>query len=414
MPHSVIIPITNVFSKGTYTAHVKVGSEGAEANLILDTGSSALVVQGADYSPAEDEKLTATAFAQDVTYGAGGWYGPVVKTSVFMGKGFFSVSCDDMNVAVTRKEQQYSFGDADGIMGLAYHELNRAFDLTDYLETNAFDPCKTFPWQLAHEEQDDSVREFKKFLKQYPKSYLTPYFTQLEEQGVVGDQFAFLIHRSSIYQTSSKKSQSQLRHHPLNQGFFVMGKPRLHNHLFKGHFKKVEVLDDKYYNVHTISMRVGGGEPILAPTLAEQDLNHKTNGIVDTGASYVVLPRGLFDPMMTQLKAFNPNFEQVLAPYDSFTGKEIGVDLSLIDLDLWPSIYFEIQGVDEPSVTLEMKPKDYWQIHAPEPNQASFQFTVLEGWPNQVIFGLPLIASYFTVFDRQEKEKGVILFADKP
>ena len=42
MPKSVIIPITNVYAKGTYTAKVKIGSQTTRVNLILDTGSSAL------------------------------------------------------------------------------------------------------------------------------------------------------------------------------------------------------------------------------------------------------------------------------------------------------------------------------------------------------------------------------------
>lgn len=414
MPHSVIIPITNVFALGGFTAEVKVGSEAASAQLILDSGSSALVIQGEDYQPDGDLNLKATSYAQNVTYGAGGWYGPVVKTSVTMGQAFFSVSCEDMYVAVTRAEQQKSFGDADGIMGLAYHELNRAYDLTEYLDEIGIDPATTYPWRLAESEQDDSVREFKTFLRQYPKSYLTPYFTQLEEQGVVGNQFAFWIHRSSIYQTSSKKSQKALRLHPLNQGFFVMGKPMLHEQLFKGAFQKVKVLDDKYYNVHVVSMRVGDGEPVPAPELAEEDMNHRSNGIVDSGASFIVLPRVLFDHLKEALIAHNPEFKAALDPYDAFIGVEVGVDLSLVNLGDWPSIYFELSGVDEETVTLELKPQDYWQVHAPEPNQASFQFTILEGWPNQCILGLPLLASYFTVFDRQDRENGVVLFADKP
>ncbi|WP_154222682.1 pepsin-like aspartic protease [Marinicella rhabdoformis] len=414
MPHSVIIPITNVFANGGYTAQVKVGSEGATANLVLDTGSSSLVVQGEDYQPGDDKHLVSTSFAQDVTYGLGGWYGPVVQTTVTMGHGPFSVESDGMYVAVTKKEQQKSFADADGIMGLAYHELNRAYDLTDYLVANDVTPAKTFPWVLAHDEQDDTVREFKTFLKQFPKSYLTPYFTHLEEQGVVGDQFAFLLHRSSIYQTNSKKTAAQLNRHPLNRGFFVMGKPRLHGHLFQGKFKKVKVLDDKYYNVNVRSMRVGDGEPMVAPQLDEKDLNHRTNGIVDSGCTFIILPRSMFSFMVNEMLAINPNFKAVLDPYETFAGVEVGVDMSLIDLKHWPSIFFELDGLDGEAVTLELKSSDYWQVHAPEPNQASFQFAVLEGWPNQCILGLPLIASYFTVFDRQERENGVILFADKP
>jgi len=289
MPKSVIIPITNVYAKGGFTAAIKIGSQGATANLILDSGSSALVVQGEDYQPSEDQALAATCFAQNRTYGQGGWFGPVVKTAVAMGDGPFSVSIDDIHVAVTRKEQDSSFADADGIMGLAYYELNKAHDLTDYLHEHGGSPAKTYPWFLAEEEQDDTIRENKSFIKQYPGSYLTPYFTQLEQQGVVGNQFGFVVHRSSIYQTRSTKTQQQLSRHPLNRGFFVLGKPKIHDHLFQGKFKQVKVLDDKYYNVHVRRMRVGQGESVVATELAEADLNHRTNGIIDSGVSMVVL-----------------------------------------------------------------------------------------------------------------------------
>jgi hypothetical protein len=414
MPKSVIIPITNVYAKGTYTAKVKIGSQTTRVNLILDTGSSALVVQGEDYDPAEDERLESTTYAQNVTYGMGGWFGPVVKTRVMMGKGVFSVDIGGVHVAVTRKEQQQSFARSDGIMGLAYHELNRAYDLTDYLVSHAIEPVKTYPWYLAQDEQDDTVREFKSFLRQYPKSYLTPYFCQLEEQGVVGDQFAFLILRSSIYQTAQQRSLEELEHHPLNRGFFVMGKPRTHGNLFKGHFKKVRVLDDKYYNVHVKSMRVGDAAPILAPELAPEDMNHRTNGIVDTGASAIVLPKVMFDQMISDLVSHHADFARILEPYTTFEGVEEGIDLSWLDLSQWPNIYFVLEGLDGEDVELKLEPGNYWQAHAPAPNQASFQFVFLEHWPNQSILGLPLMTDYYTVFDRQEREKGVIMFAEKP
>ncbi|WP_223788221.1 pepsin-like aspartic protease [Marinicella meishanensis] len=390
-----------------------IGSQGAQANLILDSGSSALVIQGEDYQPGEDDSLTTTCFAQNRTYGMGGWFGPVVKTRIHMGRGPFSVSLEETHVAVTRKEQQNSFAEADGIMGLAYYELNRAYDLTDYLTDNNVSPAATYPWFLADEQQDDTVREFKGFLKTYPKSYLTPYFTQLEQQGVVGNQFGFVIHRSSIYQTSQQRSQEALRKHPLNRGFFVLGKPKIHTSLFQGKFKKVKVLDDKYHNVHVRSMRVGNSEPIAAPELDEADRNHRTNGIIDSGASFIVLPQLLFDHLLEALIKVNADCEALLDPYRSFTGVEMGVDLAQIDLAAWPSIYFVFDGAEEDEVELELKPKDYWQVHAPAPNQASFQFTVLAGWPNQCILGLPLMASYFTIFDRAAQPHGVIQFADK-
>lgn len=414
MPHSVIIPVTNVYAKGGFTAKVKVGSQGATANLILDSGSSTLVVQGEDYDPADDTQLQPTSLAQDITYGMGGWFGPVVQTKVAMGDGPFSVDIKDAHVAVTRKEQKGCFGDADGIFGLAYYELNPAYDLSEYLIENKVDPAKTYPWFLAQDEQDDTVRELKKFLSQYPSSHIKPYFTQLEEEGVVGNQFALLIHRSSIYQTSEKKPLQVLKHHPLNNGIFVMGHPRFHEHLYQGNFKQVKVLDDKYYNVNIKSMQVGNNEPIPAPQLEKKHQNYGTNGIVDTGASAIVLPKAFFDQMLSELIKINSTFESALEPYKTFDGVEKGIDINQINLEQWPDIHFTLEGIEGEDVTLTLQPENYWQTHAPEPGQISFQFVFLEKWPNQCILGLPLMTNHFTIFDRQQQDKGVILFAQKP
>ncbi|MGJ8664498.1 MAG: pepsin-like aspartyl protease, partial [Marinicella sp.] len=201
---------------------------------------------------------------------------------------------------------------------------------------------------------------------------------------------------------------------PLNNGIFVMGHPKFHEHLYQGEFKEVKVLDNKYYNVHVKSMRVGQGQQLEAPVLAEEDKNHKTNGIIDSGASLIVLPHDLFNQMLSDLININPSFDSILEPYRTFEGIEEGVDLDLLDLQQWPSIYFVLEGTNGEDVELELKPENYWQIHAPRPNQAAFQFIFLKKWPNQCIFGLPLMASYFTIFDRQEQDKGVVLFAEKP
>lgn len=414
MPRSVIIPVTNVYAKGDFTAEIRIGSQGEIANLILDTGSSALVVEDADYQPAEDQHLKPTVLAQEVTYGLGGWFGPVIKTKIAMGDGPFSVFLEDAHIAVTRKETTSCFGQADGILGLAYHELSKAYELTEYLEENNIQPAVTYPWFLSEEQQDDSIKQFNSFLKAYPLNRITPYFTHLEEQGVVGNQFALLIHRSSIYQTNSKKSLKQLKKHPLNTGVFVMGEPKFHQHLYTGDFKKVKVLHDKYYNVNVKSLQVGNCPAITAPKLEEKHKNYETNGIVDTGASAIVLPKQLFNQMIQDLVRLDKEFDSILEPYKTFEGVEEGIDIELVDLDKWPVISFTLEGMDGEDVKLDLTPYNYWQIHAPKPNQVSFQFVFLEKWPNQCIFGLPLVASYYTIFDRQIKELGAIVFADKP
>lgn len=414
MTKSVLVPITNVYAKGDYTAQVHIGSHKQPANLVLDSGSSTMVIQHEDYDTDQDTHLSPTSFAQTVSYGMGAWYGPVVKTSVSMGHGFFQAHLRDVHVAVAKKELSDSFALADGLLGLAYRALNKAYDLKDYLTENGVNPAVTHPWFLAADQADDTIGEFRTFLRQFPHDHITPYFTQLEQHGVVGNQFAFIIHRSSIYQTDSHKSTEELRQHPLNNGVFVLGHPRLHEHLYEGEFAEVKVLDDKYYNVHLHSLQVGESKPIAAPALASKDVRgYVSNAIVDSGASMVILPKRLFDGLFADLIKHNPAFEQILHPFRTFQGVEKGIDMDQVNLAEWPDLHFCFEGFDGQTIRLTMAPETYWQTHAPAPNQISFQFVYLPSWPDQTVLGLPFMNNYFTIFDRAERENGAVLFAEK-
>ncbi len=414
MPRSVLIPITNVHAKGDYTARVYIGSQRQQANLILDSGSSSLVVQAADYDPNNDDSLSATSYAQAKAYGMGGWAGPVIKTDVELGRGAFQAGLKEAHLAVTRKEQTGCFGDADGILGLAYGALNRAHDLSQYLAENQIDPAHTYPWYLAEAEHDDNIAEFRRFLRGYPQFKLDPYFTQLEQHGVVGNQFAFVIHRSSIYQTARRQTAQQLANQPLNNGIFVIGHPKVHEHLYDGQFAEAKVLHDKYYNVHLRGMRVGAGQMIPAPELEPERVSSSvSNAIVDSGASMVMLPKILFEGLFEQLIRSNSAFESVLAPFRSFEGVEKGIAIDQVDLADWPDITFILDGFDDQPVNLVMKPESYWQTHAPAPGQVSFQFVYLPSWPNQAVLGLPLMTNYYTIFDRADRANGAVLFAPK-
>ena len=76
------LPITNVYAKGDYCATFHLGSNQTPVNLILDSGSSTLVVKDEKYQAHVDKNLTPTAIAQEVNYGIGGWNGSVVHTSI--------------------------------------------------------------------------------------------------------------------------------------------------------------------------------------------------------------------------------------------------------------------------------------------------------------------------------------------
>jgi Eukaryotic aspartyl protease len=88
MSNSVRIPITNINMDGDYTGVVTVGtgSSAKALNVILDTGSSALAVNGAKYSLTLGNGISATNLAQFDSYGDGSsWLGAVVKDTVQIG-----------------------------------------------------------------------------------------------------------------------------------------------------------------------------------------------------------------------------------------------------------------------------------------------------------------------------------------
>src|ERR1700730_9452821 len=116
---AVRIPITNVFGGGDYTAQIKIGSTGVPANVILDTGSSALAVKSSVYDPGADANMKPTTLAQDLVYGSASWPGLVVATNIAMGSGAQAVSVT-ANLGLTADYEPGNFGDADGIMGLAF------------------------------------------------------------------------------------------------------------------------------------------------------------------------------------------------------------------------------------------------------------------------------------------------------
>ena len=87
MSSSCLVPVTNVYAKGDFTASVKAGSQGQSLNLVLDSGSSTLVVKADVFNADQDHSLKATTSAQSVAYGVGAWAGPVISTTMQMGHG---------------------------------------------------------------------------------------------------------------------------------------------------------------------------------------------------------------------------------------------------------------------------------------------------------------------------------------
>lgn len=411
MTKSILIPINNVSAKGDYCAEVDIGQPPQPQHLIVDTGSSTLVVNQHTYNGTQDKTLAPTTYLQHMRYGMGDWVGPVVHSSVHLGEPQSKVRIEEVAISVAEVDQENTFASADGIFGLAYKALNHAHDAAVMLAN--LDLEHTWPWNTKLAEKV-TEKDFAIDLQHQPDSQITPLFTALAEQNVVPDQFAFLVHRSSIFQTDSKKTESELVEHPLNRGILAVGNPHLHTHLHKCNYQHVKVLDDKYYNVELLSIEVKGQVPIPAPRLSEkQKQRFGSNAIVDSGASAIVLPPQMFDSLFWQLCQYNPKFSSILESFKVFTGKEQGIPIQLVDLDEWPDIAFQLTSIGQQPVTLVLSPHSYWQTHAPQSNQISFKLTTLPNWGAQAILGLPLLCEYYSIFDRRAEQFGVISFADK-
>lgn len=373
-----------------------MGESSKPLNLILDTGSSSLAIRA---SAVENNKgLIATSLAQHVFYGKGQWYGPVVKETISMGHSEDLLALPEVNVALAYDNKSHVFSQADGILGLAYNALNKAYDLTSILVENQITPHETFPWARL-EGLEISKLNFN--VNDFPLQHIKPYFTQLEEHQLTANKFAFIVHRSSTYQMKAS-SQLSASEHPLNHGIFVLGNPESQQHFHCSEFQDVKVVHDKYYNINITSVFIDPTCKIRFPSLQPKyQKAYISNGIVDSGASAMVFPASVFTQLLEQFIDFNPDFEEILSAFREFTGEEIGIPITSVNLDSWPNLFIEVQGIDDNLVTLKLDPRTYWQTHAPQANEISFKITTLPNWPNQGILGLPLMNNYYTIFDRE-------------
>jgi len=400
---SVKVPITNVFGGGDYTAEILVGSQAVPANVIVDTGSSTLAVQQTKYKAASDKALNPTAWAQDITYGTGGWAGPVIMTNLTMGSGDSAVTLKNAPMAIAAEQEPNNFGAADGILGLAYTPLNEGTNLHSYLAQQRINPPVTFPWPFPVTNTAAAVTQFEKFLASMPPQSITPYFTLLEEQGITPNKFAIYTLRSAVSAAQADPSQD-----PLNGGYLILGGGEEQNDLYNGAFVNVDVLDDLYYNTNLTAVQVQG-QPAVAVKPLPQQLQPQmgSNSIVDSGTNALYLTNDVFSAVMNSLKALNPQFVQLA---DKAIKSETGIPASQVHMASWPAITFTLAGENGEDIALTCAPSTYWQTNSPAAGRAVFQI-LPGGQMPQSILGLPLMNNYYTVFDRSVDPNGVIRFA---
>jgi hypothetical protein len=373
MAKTARIDITNIYMDGDYTAQIVVGPQAQPMNVILDTGSSALALDGHKYKPDFADGDKSTQLAQTDTYGDGSsWTGAVIETMLTMGTGSDAITLNNGNAAIAYTRSANMFRSADGILGLAYAPLDDAFGM----------PRDT--WQ--HKYTSTQVRSGK-------EQPIAPYLTQLAGAGVTSDIISFVTHRSFVHAGGADD--------PLNKGIMVLGGGYDETDLFTGDFQKVKVLSDDWYSTNLKAIIVGNSDPIAARLQGPQGM--PSNSIIDSGTNSLNISPQTLQAIISRFSSQ----QQALLNQSVMDGKLV----STADLDLgsWPILTFVMQG-DEGDISLQVPPSNYWQMDTEQVGAALAAIT--PGQDGLVILGLPLMNGYFTVFDGEaDNGKGVVAFA---
>lgn len=360
------IAISNIYASGCYTAPIHVGSHGTPINVFLDTGSSTLAVNKEHYDPGRDKCMTPTDLAQYVSYLDGsGWKGAVVRTRIAV-RHFRQIRrLDNVYVSVVDQQKDMFVDHMQGILGLAYIDLNDAYRYGK----------PTWP-TFNHRSIDKK-----------PLVNIKPYFTQLEENGTTPNKFAFYTLRSQIHY-----GRKAIERNPWNKGFLILGGGEEYTSLHKGDFRDLKVRHDVYYNTNLKSLRVGTEKPILVPPPAKHSgLN--SNSIVDSGTSTICFPEWLYKKVLGQFRALNTDFVKAINRSVKFD--DIKLDQKAIGK--WPNIRVVMEGMAG-DVELTVRPQTYWQTNYTRDGVACFAIDFEKD--DQTILGLPFMNNYYCVFDR--------------
>jgi hypothetical protein len=375
MANIVRIPITNVYMGGDYTGVIYVGPQKKAMNVILDTGSSALALDGTKYQPELTAGDQSTDLAQTDSYGDGSsWTGAVIKTTVTVGTNNSSAVLPGGNAAIAYQASANMFGSTDGILGLAYAPLDDAFQM----------PQDTWKTQYPSAQ----VRSGK-------QTDLVPYLTQLANAGVTSDKIAFYTRRSFVHAGGGGAND------PLNQGYMIIGGGEESTDLYTGNFQSVKVLSDAWYCTNLKEVIVGSSAPIAARLQGPQGM--PSNSIIDSGTNSLNIAPGMLSAILSKFPA-----NQHLLLARAINNGEL-ISASELQLNTWPTITFVLQG-DAGDVRLTVPPSNYWQVNTQRVGYAAAAIT--KGQPGLAILGLPLMNGYFTIFDGEaDGGKGVVKFA---
>jgi hypothetical protein len=413
-PARVALPITLAYAKGAYTVALRIGRDARIANLVLDTGSSTLVVLPHAYDPAQDASHAPTAWAQEVRYGVGAWAGPVLSAEVHFEGPHGRVTLPSAQLAVVTARAQ-DLKHADGLFGLAYGGLDTAHDFAGYLTTQGITPPLTWPWPFDRE--DGNLATFRTLLRAQPRVRLTPLFTALEEEHRVQNRFALLVRRALAHVLDDAADDTTLAADPLNQGVLILGGDTHDVHaddLHRDDVREVQVVHDLYYNAELIALQVDDGPRIPAPPLDENDIARAaSNAIFDSGSSFLVLEDSLYRAVLDAFAARDPGMAALVDRFwQVFEATGQGLPNADVDAFDWPALHFILRAPDGGETRLTCPPAHYWQRNALRAGHACFLLMdQLPGWAKQTILGLPLLAGHYVVFDRSAANGGCVRIA---
>lgn len=359
---------------GDYTAQIKVGPHQVPLNVILDTGSSALAIDGSKYTPDFAAGDKSTDLAQTDSFGDGSsWTGAVFTTPISVGEGADAITLPDANVAVAYQASDNMFRGADGTMGLAYAALDDAFRM----------PADT--WATQHPQVEVRAGQ---------RTSLSPFLTQLGQENVASTIISFLTRRSFTRVGPDPASDV------LNQGVMVIGGGEEATDLYEGPFQTVRVLSQKWYCTNLKSIQVGDGAPVFARFEGPKGV--ASNSIIDSGTNTINLGKQMLAAVLSRF----PD------PQRHLLRKSIGghlIDAGELDLSHWPALNFVLEG-SSGDVTLTVAPENYWQVDACRVGAAAV--AIVEGDDGLATLGLPVMNGYFTIFDGEaDGGKGVVKFA---
>jgi hypothetical protein len=371
----VRIPITNIYADGDYTGTILVGHAKKPMNVLLDTGSSALALDGTKYTSNLANGDQSSNLAQTDSYGDGSsWTGAVIKSTLTVGAGAASATLNDGNVAVAYEASADMFGKTDGILGLAYAPLDDAFQMP----------------------QDTSKHHYSSGeIRTGTKQDLIPYLTQLADTGVTSDKISFYTRRSFVHVGADNAND------PLNKGWMIVGGGEESTDLYTGAFQSVKVLSDEWYCTNLKAVIVGSTSPIVGRIHGPQGM--PSNSIIDSGTNSL----NLSPQMLTAILSKFPLAQKTLLS-NAIHQSQL-VPMADLKLDTWPTISFVLQG-DAGDVKLDVPPSNYWQVNTQQAGRAAAAITL--GQPGLAILGLPLMNGYFTIFDGEaDGGRGVVKFA---